>query len=73
MSDTYTFEQLKKMSKHLLDERKILNEEQLANGMKMFNIAYLSLAPDTTDLDRHQAGMLYRIMHREIPVLANLA
>jgi hypothetical protein len=64
-SERYSFLRLKGMAAHLLRERSRLSADQIANGLKMFNIAFLNADPEDTDLDRHQAFLLLTIVHRE--------
>lgn len=59
----YTFLELMKMAKSLIDRIPTSTDEQIRNGWKMFVIAYLNTT--MTELERESAGpALMRTMYR---------
>ena len=70
--DTYTFEQFKQLAKSLLDKAPTATPEGLQNGLKMFNLGFLQLHPDTSKLDRYQAEIVLTLVHRELDTILAL-
>jgi hypothetical protein len=64
--DSYTLEEFKHLAKSLLDRAGGASQEQIDAGLKMFHIAFLNLASDTSDLDRYQALIVVTLVHREL-------
>jgi hypothetical protein len=64
-----TFEQLKKAGKDLLEAIPTATNDQIANGVKAFNLMYLGMKPQDGPFgasELHQAPILHNIIMKEV-------
>ena len=58
-----TWQEFKNQCKELRDASKYLNDEELANGIKMMNLSYLGMSEKMWSTS---AAILLKMMHRDL-------